>query len=51
MEKRGREGDRDLLKEMFENFSNLENETDIQVQEAQSPPQNEPTEIYTKTCI
>ena len=29
MEKRGREGDRDLLKEMFEDFSNLDNETDI----------------------
>ena len=29
MEKRGTEEDRDLLKEMFENFSNLENETDI----------------------
>ena len=27
MEKRGREGDRDSLKEMFEDFSNLENET------------------------
>ena len=51
MEKRGREGDRDLLKEMFEDFSNLENETDIQVQEAQSPKENEPIEIHTKTCM
>ena len=34
---------------MMENFSNLVKETDIQVQEIQSPKQDEPKEAHTKT--
>ena len=34
---------------MAENFPNLAQETDIQVQEAQSPKQDEPKETHTKT--
>ena len=34
---------------MTENFLNLVKEIDIQVQEAQSPKQDEPKEAYTKT--
>ena len=34
---------------MTETFSNLEKEKDIQVQEAQSPKQDEPKEAHTKT--
>ena len=34
---------------MKENFPNLMKEIDIQVQEAQSPKQDEPKEDHTKT--
>ena len=34
---------------MMENFPNLVKKTDIQVQEVQSPKQDEPKETYTKT--
>ena len=34
---------------MAENFPNLMKETDIQVQEAQSPKQKEPEETYNTT--
>ena len=34
---------------MTENFPNLEKERTMQVQEAQSPNQDEPKEAYSKT--
>ena len=34
---------------MGENLPNLAKETDLQVQEAQSPKQDEPKETHTKT--
>lgn len=43
-------GTANLLEEiMAENFYNLEKETNIQVQEAQSPKWDEPRETHTKT--
>ena len=38
-----------IWKKMIEKFSNLVKEIDIQVQEAQSPKQDEPKEDHTKT--
>ena len=38
-----------LKKKMKENFSNLAKERDIRVQEAQSPKQDRPKDIHTKT--
>ena len=38
-----------VKKKMTENFSNMFKETDIQVQEAQSPKQVGPKEDHTKT--
>ena len=34
---------------MAENFPNLKKETDTHIQEAQSPKQGKPKQIYTKT--
>ena len=43
-------GTENLFEEiMAENFPNLAQETDIQVQETQSPKQDEPKETHTKT--
>ena len=36
---------------IYENFPNLEEETDIQVQEAQSPKQDLPKEDHTKHIV
>ena len=38
-----------LFEKMKENFPNLVKEIDMQVQEAQSPKQDEPKEVHTKT--
>ena len=38
-----------FIKIMKENFPSLMKETDIQVQEAQSPKQDAPKEAHTKT--
>ena len=40
---------KNLFEEMTENFPNLVKEIDMQVQEAQSPKQDEPKEVHTKT--
>lgn len=37
-----------IWRNMPENFPDLKKETDIQVQEAHCPKQDEPKEIYTK---
>ena len=45
-----KKGEENLFEEMMtENFFNLRKETDSQVQETESPKQDEPKELQTKT--
>lgn len=46
--RRERKGSKKYLKKYAWKFSRPEKETDIQVQEAHCPKQDEPKEIYTK---
>ena len=44
-----KEGENLFEETMTENFFNLRKKTDIQVQETESPKQEEPKELQTKT--
>ena len=50
LRRRREKGEENIFEEIIaENFPNMGKETDIQVQESQSPKQNQPKEDHTKT--